>query len=69
MEKTSLEQCKDYKLTGNLKRDVEYLNLYLKVNQNFDLICRRITIGNREACMYLVDGFCKDDLMQKLLQY
>ena len=69
MEKTSLEQCKDYKLTGNLKKDVEYLNLYLKVNQNFDLICRRITIGNREACMYLVDGFCKDDLMQKLLQY
>ena len=26
-------------------------------------------IGDRSACMYLIDGFCKDDLIQKILQY
>lgn len=41
----------------------------LELDRNFDLIRRCIEIGGREACMYLVDGFCKDELLQKLLQY
>ena len=26
-------------------------------------------LGDTDACMYLIDGFCKDELMQKILQY
>ena len=48
---------------------MQYLNGALDVEKNFDVIYRVINIGGREACMYLVDGFCKDDLVQKLLQY
>lgn len=60
---------KEEKLTGQLSRDMQYLNGVLDVEKNFDVIYRVINIGGREACMYLVDGFCKDDLVQKLLQY
>ena len=28
-----------------------------------------IHIGGKEACFYFIDGFCKDELMEKLLQY
>ena len=28
-----------------------------------------IRLGDTDACMYLIDGFCKDELMQKILQY
>ncbi len=56
-------------LSGSLKENMQYLNRVLDVNKNFDIICRVIHIGGREACMYLVDGFCKDELLQKLLQY
>ena len=56
-------------LTGCLARDMRYLNQVLAVEQNFDVIYRVISFGGREACMYLVDGFCKDELVQKLLQY
>lgn len=55
-------------MSGELGRDMRYLNDVLAVSQNFDVIYRTIHMGGREACMYLVDGFCKDDLMQKLLQ-
>ena len=48
---------------------MEYLNRCLDVDKNFDVIYREITIGGKSACMYLIDGFCKDELMQKLLQY
>lgn len=57
------------KLTGSLQADMEYLNNALDVDGNFDVIYRTVRIGGRDACMYLVDGFCKDDLVQKLLQY
>ena len=48
---------------------MQYLDRLLDVNNNFDVIHRVIDIGGKEACMYLVDGFCKDELLQKLLQY
>lgn len=56
-------------MTGVLQQDIEYLNKILAVEKNFDVIYRTIRIGGREACMYLVDGFCKDELIQKLLQF
>ena len=56
------------RLTGILQNDMVYLNRMLNVDTNFDVIYRTINIGGREACMYLVDGFCKDELMQKMLE-
>lgn len=57
------------KISGCLQKDMEYLNQVLDVEKNFDVIYRVIQFGGKEACMYLLDGFCKDELMQKLLQY
>ncbi len=56
-------------ITGSLQKDMQYLNQLLDVEHNFDVIHRVIHIGGKEACMYLIDGFCKDDIVQKLLQY
>ncbi len=57
------------RITGSLQADMTYLNSRLDVDKNFDIIYRVVHIGGKEACMYLIDGFCKDDLVQKLLQY
>lgn len=57
------------RMTGSLKQDMPYLNNRLSADQNFDVVYRVIHIGGREACIYFIDGFCKDELMQKLLQY
>lgn len=57
------------KMKTDLEENMEYLNEKLAVDANFDVVYRVIEIGGRRACMYLVDGFCKDDLMQKMLQY
>lgn len=55
-------------LSGSLQKDMNYLNAKLDVELNFDVVYRTIHIGGREACMYFIDGFCKDELMQKILQ-
>lgn len=57
------------KMNENLSDSMKYLNEKLAVDKNFDVIYRVIHIGGREACMYFIDGFCKDELMEKMLQY
>ncbi len=57
------------KMSASLSENMNYLNNYLSVDISFDLVYRVIEIGGKEACMYFIDGFCKDELMQKMLQY
>ena len=63
----NLRQQKDA-MTASLKENMDFLNRKLDIDKNFDLVYRVIQIGGREACMYFVDGFCKDEMMQKMLQ-
>ena len=67
LEKENLD--KEKTLTGDLRQDMAYLNQELDVDTNFDVIYRVINIAGKDACMYLVDGFCKDEMMQKILQF
>lgn len=57
------------KISTSLRKNMEFLNRELEVENNFDVVHRVVHMGGKEACMYLVDGFCKDEVMQKLLQY
>ena len=57
------------KMTANLSENMQYLNNRLSVDTNFDVVYRVIHVGGREACIYFIDGFCKDEIMQKMLQH
>lgn len=57
------------RMTASLRENMAYMNGRLAVEASFDLVYRIIHIGEREACIYFIDGFCKDELMQKMLQY
>ena len=56
-------------MTGNFSDDMSYMKEALSVGTNFDIVYRVIEIGGRQACFYFIDGFCKDELMEKILQY
>lgn len=56
-------------IKSNLSENMEYLNQMLQVDVSFDLVYRVIHVGGREACIYFIDGFCKDEMMQKMMQY
>lgn len=57
------------RLGKEFQQNIDYLNKKLAVDTNFDIIYRVINVGGRKACIYFIDGFCKDELMQKMLQY
>ena len=53
----------------DLQSNITYFNNVLNVNKNFDLVYRVVEFGGRKACFYFVDGFLKDEILQKLLQF
>lgn len=63
------ENQQEKKIKTGLQENMAYLNEVLQVDVSFDLLYRTICVGGREACIYFIDGFCKDELMQKMLQY
>ena len=41
----------------------------LNTDKSFDLIKRELIIGGRKAAMYFVDGFIKDEVFEKILEF
>lgn len=56
-------------ISTNLKENMDHLKQALAVDASFDVVYRVIQVGGRKACIYFIDGFCKDELMQKMLQF
>ncbi len=48
---------------------IHTLDEILRVNENFDLIGREMIIGGRSSKMYFVDAFCKDEVLEKMLEF
>lgn len=53
----------------NLKENMDLVSKALYVEDNFDIVYRIIKVGGRDACFYTMDGFTKDDVLQRLMQY
>lgn len=48
---------------------VNQLDQLLFVQDSFDLIRRPMKIGGKSCMMYMVDGFVKDDIMEKIMEF
>ena len=57
------------KISADYRQNVEDFSKALRVDANFDLIRRRLTVGEDEMTLFYVDGFVKDGVMQRLMQY
>lgn len=54
---------------ANYDKTVAELDAAFRLKASFDLLGREVKVGSRRARLYLVDGFCKDDLMEKIMAY
>ena len=53
--------------SSNYEQNKKDLTAALRLKNSFDLICKDTMIGAKKACFFFVDGFTKDEVMQKLL--
>lgn len=61
------EKITTRKVMSSLEQNIAFMNQILPVEKSFDLIRREIVIGGKKSAFYFVDGFTKDDTMQKLM--
>ena len=57
----------NHPFSGNLQDTMDYFNKALSIDRNFDIVYRVLRIGGKNACMYTVDGFVKDEVLEKIL--
>lgn len=51
------------------QQNISYVNERLALTHNFDLVSREFLVASHNATFYCVDGFCKDELLEKIMQY
>lgn len=56
-------------ISKNIVSNKRRLDAELIVDENFDIISRKISIGGKECCIYFVDGFVKDEILEKLMEF
>lgn len=56
-------------LTKDYDKNLDILKKALRSDQSFDLVQRSIIIGNHKATLFFIDGFLKDDITEKILEY
>ena len=62
-------QTNNNEIARDFYENLKYFQERLHVDENFDVLYRVIHIGGREAAFFFIDGYCKDELMEKILQY
>ncbi len=53
--------------SDKLQINKKALDKLLAIDTNFDVLYKDLVIGEREAGFYFIDGFVKDEVMQKLM--
>jgi len=48
---------------------IKQLDQTLRVNENFDIIKRDLLVQNKKLTFYCVDGFVKDEVLEKMMEF
>ena len=51
------------------QQKVDALKKYLRTDVSFDVVVRPFIIGGHKASIFFVDGFAKDEILEKILEY
>lgn len=55
--------------TESFEEDYELLKREFEMEKNYDVVFRKLRIGNRSGVMIFLNGFCKEDILQNLMSF
>ncbi|MEA4892833.1 MAG: spore germination protein [Peptococcaceae bacterium] len=64
-----MDSIDDKLLSGDYAADVREINRRLRVEHSFDLVSKHLRLGEKEAVLYFVDGFIKDEVLERILAF
>ena len=57
------------RITGEYQTDRQMLMDYLRAEASFDVVAKPLKIGGHSALLLMIDGFVKDDIMEKVFPF
>ncbi len=55
--------------SDSYSENLHLVNKQLRVGESFDIIIKRLKVADRKATFYCVDGFIKDEMFEKMMEY
>lgn len=55
--------------SDNYFENISCVKSTLRTDENFDVIVKNILLGGKRATLFCIDGFVKDDILEKMLEY
>ena len=56
-------------LSSDFDKNIDFLDSHLRIDASFDIVGRNILTGDKKAKLYFIDGFIKDDIMERIMQF
>lgn len=56
-------------LSGDYVRDNEMFSKLLRADKSYDILVKRIKVADKKATLYGIDGFIKEEVLEKMLEY
>lgn len=53
----------------NINENIKVFDEILHIEESFDVLKRQFTVGGKKAVMYYINGFCDNDLIQKVQEF
>ncbi|PTX59316.1 stage V sporulation protein AF [Melghirimyces profundicolus] len=68
-DKKQKQDWKNLKLDKSLEKNTEILDEVLGVKKSFDIVKRDLNYAGKKFALYFVDGFAKDDILNRIMEY
>lgn len=69
MKASETEAWKEQKVDKRLDANTEVLDTVLGVEKSFDVVKRDLSYAGRRFALYFVDGFAKDDIINRVMEH
>lgn len=56
-------------LTGDYVQDNKTLSELLRTDKSYDILVKKIKVADKRATLYAIDGFIKEEVLEKMLEY
>ena len=56
-------------LSGNYDNDTKSMETLLRTDKSFDILVKKIKLSDKRATMYCIDGFVKEEIMEKIMEF
>lgn len=66
-QKTQKEQKTEFSVKA--EENIRKMEIQLRVSANFDMLQRQVIIGGKMAGFFFIDGFVREDMVEKLMQF